>query len=161
MLSGRGDEFQQVLLLGEQIPSGTTSAGFFNRDLEGRGFTCCGKTGWRCPSLIPAGDPYSSRGQRPRKTCPQPSPTLKGSSPVESRRTCIPRPGPVRPLQARESNATPSGGVAPGYFLVPLQGPKCSALACPMARVFDITEGRHPANNTQIDSQEAFFCSPF
>ena len=28
----------------------------------------------------------------------------------------------MRPLQGRESNATFSGGVAPGYYLVPLQG---------------------------------------
>jgi hypothetical protein len=34
-----------------------------------------------CPSLIPAGDRYSSRGQRPRKTPPPAGPTLKGSNP--------------------------------------------------------------------------------
>jgi hypothetical protein len=53
-----------------------------------------------CPSLIPAGDQLSSRGQRPRKTRPQPGPTLKGSN-----------PGGVPPVlrPAAQGNATPSG----------------------------------------------------
>jgi len=48
----------------------------------------------------------------------------------------------VRPLQGRGSNVTCSGGVAPGYFLVPLQGclrkvpsPTCHPAACFSARV--------------------------
>jgi hypothetical protein len=51
-------------------------------------------------SLIPAGDRYSSRGQRPRKTRPQQGPTLKGSN-----------PGGVTPVlrPAAQGNATPPG----------------------------------------------------
>jgi hypothetical protein len=33
-----------------------------------------------CPPLIPGGDQYSSRGQRPRKTSPPQDTTLKGSN---------------------------------------------------------------------------------
>ena len=54
----------------------------------------------RCVSLIPAGDRYSSRGQRPRKTRPPQGPTLKGSN-----------PGGVTPIlrPAAQGNTTPSG----------------------------------------------------
>ena len=50
-------------------------------------------------SLIPAGDRYSSRGQRPRKTRPQQGPTLKGSN-----------PGGVTPVlrPAAQGHVTPS-----------------------------------------------------
>jgi hypothetical protein len=75
-------------------------------------------------ALIPGGDQLSSRGQRPRKTRPQQGPTLKGSN-----------TGGVTPVlrPAAQGNTTPSGsgnerrlsgGVAPGYYLVPLQGTK-------------------------------------
>jgi hypothetical protein len=80
----------------------------------------------RCPPLILAGDRYSSRGQRSRKTRRQQGPTLKGSN-----------PGGVTPVlrPPAQGNATPRlrdrgtrlalcGGVAPTYYLVPLQGTK-------------------------------------
>ena len=51
-------------------------------------------------SSIPAGDRYSSRGQRPRKTRPQLGPTLKGSN--TSGVTPVLRP-------AAQGNATPPG----------------------------------------------------
>jgi hypothetical protein len=38
------------------------------------------KSCWRCSSLIPAGDTFNSRGQRPRKTHPRHGPTLKESN---------------------------------------------------------------------------------
>jgi hypothetical protein len=55
---------------------------------------------WNGPSLIPAGDPYGSRGQRPRKTHPQASPTLKGSN-----------AGDVTPVlrPTAQGNTTPPG----------------------------------------------------
>ena len=49
-----------------------------------------------CPSLIPAGDRYNSRGQRPRKTRPPQGPTLKGSNPAGV--TPVLRPAAVRAL---------------------------------------------------------------
>jgi len=77
-------------------------------------------------SLIPAGDPYSSRGQRPRKMRPPqgPIPQARGRIRVTSPRSCGPRPKGIRPLQGRGTSVGHSGGVAPGYYLVPLQGTK-------------------------------------
>jgi len=54
----------------------------------------------------------TSRGQRPRKTHPLSSPTLKGSNSGDGPLPIRPA-GVVPPLQGRESSATRSGGVAP------------------------------------------------
>jgi len=54
----------------------------------------------RAPSLIPAGDRYSSRGQRPRKTRPPQGATLKGSNSGDAT--------PVLRSPA-QGNTTPSG----------------------------------------------------
>jgi hypothetical protein len=81
------------------------------------------------PSLIPAGDPYSSRGERPRKMRPPqgPTPQARGRMPVTSPRSCGPRPKGIRPPQGRGTSVALSGGVArqpTDYYLVPLQGTK-------------------------------------
>ena len=78
------------------------------------------------PSLIPAGDPYSSRGQRPRKMRPQlgPTPQARDRMRVTSPPSCGPPPKGIRPLQGRGTSVALSGSVAPGYYMVPLQGTK-------------------------------------
>jgi hypothetical protein len=43
---------------------------------------------------------------------------------LASRWPCVPQLGAMRPLQGRGTNVAHSGGVAPGYYLVPLQGTK-------------------------------------
>ena len=60
----------------------------------------------RCPFLIPAGDPYSSRGQRPRNARPQGSATLKGS-----------HSGSLMPIMGppAQRDATPSGSGVEGH----------------------------------------------
>ncbi len=73
----------------------------------------------RCPSLIPRGDQYSSRGQRPRRTCPPQGPTQKGANPGGVTPLRV-----IRPFQGRGTNLAHSEGIAPGYYLVPLQGTK-------------------------------------
>ena len=60
-------------------------------------------------------------GQRPRKTRHLQGPTLKGSNAVRAMAVLRPTPrGIMRPFQGREPAFVFSGGVAPGYFIVPL-----------------------------------------
>ena len=66
----------------------------------------------------------------------------------------------MRPLQGRESNATLSGGVAPGYFLVPLQGEKEFTFGyTPGHPVSDITVSPPPAIDAQIATREDGCCN--
>jgi len=76
------------------------------------------------PSLIPTGDPYGSRGQRPRKLRPTEVRPWKGRIRMASHWACVLRPRVMRPFQGRGTSLALSGGVAPGYYLVPLQGTK-------------------------------------
>jgi hypothetical protein len=60
---------------------------------------------------------------------------------VTSPRSCGPRPKGIRPLQGRGTSVALSGGVAPGYYLVPLQGTKNLPLGLtPRHPVSDITD---------------------
>ena len=86
--------------------------------------------------VIPAGDRYSSRGQRPRKARPQRRPTLKGSNSCDAPPVSRPPPTIVRPLQGRITCVTLSGGVAPGYCMAPLQGTKKRSLLKPLHHPF-------------------------
>jgi hypothetical protein len=79
----------------------------------------------------------------------------------------------VRPLQGRESKVTLSGGVAPGYYLGPLQGVKNCVVGrhdAPLARTICMLAlrpeflpimGSRNAVNAQNDSIEMFFRSLF
>ena len=60
----------------------------------------------------------------PRRTCPAQRPIPQGRDRiwVASRRCRVPQLRVIRPLQGRGTNVAHSGGVAPGYYLVPLQG---------------------------------------
>ena len=64
---------------------------------------------------IPAGDPLSRRGQRPRNAHPTANPTLKGSVAIHHPDDVFSWPDFVRPLQGRAIDFSVSGGVAPGY----------------------------------------------
>jgi len=63
---------------------------------------------WHCRPLIPGGDRYSSRGQRPRKTRPQQGPPLKGSNPGGVT--------PVLRLAAQGDTTLPGSGKERGAF---------------------------------------------
>ena len=71
---------------------------------------------------IPAGDSYSSRGQRPRKLAfPRPDP--EGVEEKALSQQCLtPQTSVCDPCRVARWVGNPSGGVAPGYCLMPLQG---------------------------------------
>src|SRR5208283_5378127 len=68
------------------------------------------------PSLIPSGDTYNSRGQRPWKKRSHEGLALKGSNPCALTPN-LRSPGPegCDPFRAGGSNVSLSGGAAPGY----------------------------------------------
>jgi hypothetical protein len=70
-----------------------------------------------------------------------PTRQLTGRMRVTSPRSCGPRPKGIRPLQGRGTSVALSGGVAPGYYLVPLQGTKNLPFGLtPRHPVSDITD---------------------
>jgi len=82
---------------------------------------------------IPEGDSESSRGQRPRNARPLDLVTLKGSMTEPRNRDLRKNAGAnatnvfcdrrlLRPFQGRFCFVTLSGGVAPGYCILPLRG---------------------------------------
>jgi hypothetical protein len=62
---------------------------------------------------------------------------------VALRRSCVPRLSVIRPLQVRGTSLAFSGGVATGYYLVPLQATKNLPFGLtPRHPVSDITDSR-------------------
>jgi hypothetical protein len=55
---------------------------------------------------------------------------------LASRWPCVPQLGAMRPLQGRGTDGAHSGGVAPGYYLVPLQGTKNPTFGPTLRRPF-------------------------
>jgi len=98
---------------------------------------------WHCRPLIPGGDRYSSRGQRPRKTRPQQGPTLKGSNPGGV--TAV-----LRPAAQGDTTLSGSGkergalrGRCPRLLSCALAGhQKTTVRSYPAAPVSDITDSR-------------------
>ena len=106
--------------------------------------------------VIPGGDRSNSRGQRPRKTPPQqgPTPQARGRIRVASHRSCVPRLRVMRPLQGRGTNVAHSGGGAPGYYLVPLQGTKNLPLGLTPRHPMATTKSRFFVPIRMADSPE-------
>jgi hypothetical protein len=75
------------------------------------------------PSLIPAGDPYSSRGQRPRKMGPTQGPTLKGSNAGDLTPVLRPAAQGNTPLPGSGIERIP-GALPPATILCPCRARK-------------------------------------
>ena len=97
-----------------------------------------------CPSLIPAGDRYSSRGQRPRKTRPPAGPTLKGSNPGGL--TPVLRPacqGHTTPAGSKGRTPRFPGALPPATILCPSRARKTDPPTLHRdSPVSDITDSR-------------------
>jgi hypothetical protein len=75
------------------------------------------------PSLIPSGDTYNSRGQRPWKKRSHEGLALKGSNPCAPHaELAFPRPRGVRPLQGRRAKRLAFRGRCPRLLACALTG---------------------------------------